>query len=269
MDGLPYDAAHIASFYDSYGTQEWDRFDQSPHDRVSLEVHKRLLREHIRPGNRVLDAGTGPGRFTLELVALGASVVAGDVSPVQLEQHARRTAGAGAAVEDRRLLDIVDLSEFRDGEFDAVVCYGGPLSYVLGEADRALAELLRVVRVGGPVLLSVMSRLGAARAFRGYFPELVDAFGWERAVTDVLATGDVSAELNDGHVCRLYRWRDLEALLGRHPCRLVAVSAANFLTVGMESERWDDRWLDVDVEACREPGALDGGTHIVAAVVRT
>ena len=34
-----------------------------------LEVHLRLLREHIRDGDRVLDAGAGPGRFTLELAS--------------------------------------------------------------------------------------------------------------------------------------------------------------------------------------------------------
>jgi hypothetical protein len=33
-------------------------------------------------------------------------------------------------------------------------------------------------------------------------------------------------------------------------------------------DTWDDRLLDIEVAACREPGALDGGTHILAAVER-
>jgi hypothetical protein len=57
-----------------------------------------------------------------------------------------------------------------EGSFDAVVCFGGPLGYVLGEADRALAELLRVTKQGGRVLLSVMSLLGTARAFFDQLP---------------------------------------------------------------------------------------------------
>jgi hypothetical protein len=44
------------------------------------------------------------------------------------------------------------------------------------------------------------------------------------------------------------------------------VSAANFLSVG--NEQWDERFLDLEIEACREPGALDGGTHIVAVLER-
>lgn len=228
-------------------------------------MHRRALWEFVRPGDRVLEAGAGPGRFTLELAGIGARVVVGDISPAQLALHREKTASVEASVERRLLLDIVDLGAFRDGEFDAVVCYGGPLSYVLGEADRALAELLRVTRPGGLVLLSVMSLLGSLRAFSSYLPDLIEEFGWQRAVADVVETGDLPADVNNGHVCRMYRWSDLQALLGRHPCRVVAASAANFLSV---NEAWDDRFLEIELAACREPGALDGGTHILAVVER-
>ena len=136
MGNVPYDPEHIACFFDEYGEREWERFDAAAMDRVNLEVHLRLLREHIRAGDRVLDAGAGPGRFTLELARLGARVFAGDVSPRQLELHAEHTAEVDAAVEARELLDIVDLGRFDDACFDATVCYGGPLSYVFGSAEN-------------------------------------------------------------------------------------------------------------------------------------
>ncbi len=261
-----YDPQHIARFFDNYGEREWDRFEGSAMDRVNLEVHLRLLRERIRSGDRVLEAGAGPGRFTLELATLGATVVVGDISPRQLELHAERTIAVEASIESRELLDIVDLSRYPDASFDAVVCFGGPLSYVLDEADAALIELLRVTKPSGHVLVSVMSLLGAARAFFPAFPELIEEFGWQRAVEDVFATGDLSADLNHGHVLRLYRWSDLEELFSRHACRVVAASAANFLSI--DNAQWEDRFLELEIEACREPGALDGGTHIAAVLER-
>ena len=261
-----YDPEHIARFFDDYGKREWERFEVSAMDRVNLEVHLRLLREHIRAGDRVLDAGAGPGRFTLELARLGATVVVGDISPRQLELHAEKTVEVESSIESRELLDITDLSRYDDASFDAVVCFGGPLSYVLDEADTALAELLRVTKPAGRVLVSVMSLLGAARAFFSGWPELIEKFGWQRAVGDIFATGDLSAEVNDGHVLRLYRWSDLERLFSKHPCRVVTASAANFLSIG--NEEWEDRFLDLEIEACREPGALDGGTHIAAVLER-
>jgi SAM-dependent methyltransferase len=266
MADIPYDPEYIARFYDEYGDREWNRFDASAMDRVGLEVHRRLLGEFVRPGDRVLDAGSGPGRFTLELARLGATIVAGDISPQMLAQHAERTAEVEDAIEAREVLDIVDLSRFADASFDAVICYGGPLSYVLDRASTALGELLRVTRPGGHVLVSVMSLLGAARAFFPALPPLIEEFGWEGAVEDVFRTGVLRGDINRGHICRLYRWSDLERLFAEHPSRVVVASAANFLSVA--NEAWDERFLDLEIEACREPGALDGGTHIVAVLER-
>ena len=112
MSGIQYDPEHIARFYDEYGAREWERFDLSAMDRVGLEVHLRLLREHIRKGDRVLDAGAGPGRFTLELARLGARVVVCDISPAQLELNAEKTASVDDSIESRELLDITDLGRF-------------------------------------------------------------------------------------------------------------------------------------------------------------
>jgi SAM-dependent methyltransferase len=262
-----YDARHIARFFDEYGEREWDRLEARPMERASFEVHRRLLDEFVSAGDRVLEVGAGPGRFTLELARIGARTVVADLSPRQLELHLEKTAAIEEAVEERILADVLDLTRFGDGAFDAAVCYGGPISYVVERGDEAVAELLRVTRAGGRVLFSVMSLLGSARAFFRHFPELIERFGWDRAVAGVFATGLLDGEINDGHVMRMYRWRELAALLGRHGCRVVAASASNFLSIGNEEAfALSEDWLELEVAACREPGALDGGTHIVAVV---
>jgi len=51
LSGVPYDPDRIARFYDEYGEREWERFDTSAMDGVGLEVHLRLLGEHIRDGD--------------------------------------------------------------------------------------------------------------------------------------------------------------------------------------------------------------------------
>ena len=139
---------------------------------------------------------------------------------------------------------------------------------MLERADEAVAELLRVTRPGGYVFATVMSLLGGARAFGQHFPVLIERFGWERAVADVFASGLLDGEINNGHVMRLYRWTEFRALLERHPCRVLAATATNFLSAGNEDFAVDERWLEIELAACREPGALDGGTHITAVVER-
>jgi hypothetical protein len=40
-----YDPEYIARFYDDYGEREWERLLTGPEQRVSFEVHRRLLDE--------------------------------------------------------------------------------------------------------------------------------------------------------------------------------------------------------------------------------
>jgi SAM-dependent methyltransferase len=273
-----YDAGLVGDYFDNYGDREWARLDADVESRVSFHLHRAFLEKFVAAGEEVLEAGAGPGRFTIELAKLGARITVGDLSAVQLEANRARVVAAGRAgsVVAWKVLDIVNLSEFASETFDAVVAYGGPLSYVLERADDALCELLRVVKPRGHVLLSVMSLAGATRKF---LPGIIK---WARErsleeVEHVLRTGVQVGDIGAGHVCRMYRWAEFEALLRRHSCTIVAASAANFLSVDhhdalseIEADPvlWE-KFLGWEQEACRQPGALDGGTHIIAVVRRT
>jgi SAM-dependent methyltransferase len=271
--GLPYDAAYVAAFYDALGEREWERHEANWAARFSFALHGHYLRAFVQPGQHVLETGAGPGRFTIELARIGARVHVADLSSRQLALNAERVAQAGceAAVVARSRLDVADLSSLAEGVFDAVVCYGGPLSYLMDRAERGLAELVRVTRPGGHVLLSVMSLLGSTRAFLPGVLSVEPAQGTD-PTAQVLASGDLPRDIN-GHECHLFRWRELEALLGRHGT-IVAASATNFLSVQNEaaiaaaSAEQRARLLEWELELGREPGALDGGTHILAVVRR-
>jgi cyclopropane fatty-acyl-phospholipid synthase-like methyltransferase len=271
--GLPYDAAYVAAFYDALGEREWERHEATWAARFSFALHTHYLRAFVQPGDRVLEIGAGPGRFTIELARLGARIHVADLSSRQLALNAERVTQAGceSAVVARSRLDVADLSSLDDASFDVVVCYGGPLSYLMDRAERGVAELVRVSRPGGHTLLSVMSLLGSTRAFLPGILGADPAQGTLR-IAQVLATGDLPRDVN-GHECHLFRWRDLQALLGRYGT-IVAASAANFLSVQNEaaiaaaSAEQRARLLEWELELGREPGALDGGTHILAVVQR-
>jgi ubiquinone/menaquinone biosynthesis C-methylase UbiE len=272
-----YDAALITKFFDDYGSREWDRLERTPADRVNFEVHRRLLGRFVKQGDRVLEIGAGPGRFTIELSRIGARVVVTDISAVQLNLNRERVraAGAEAAVTERAVVDVLDLSRYRDDEFDVLVAYGGPLSYVLERADEAVRGMLRVTRPGGLILCSVMTLLGTARVRLGDLFALVDAFGLPLIDREV-RTGDLTAETVRGQSMRLYRAKDFRELLIRNRAEVVEMWSANYLSLGndtllatlaSDAERWN-AFLEWEIAACAEPGALDGGTHMIAVVRR-
>jgi SAM-dependent methyltransferase len=257
---LSYDPAAAAAFYDEYGEREWTRFEDGRTPPASLATHLHYLRSFVRPGDRTLDIGCGPGRFTLDLLSIGARVVAADLSPGQLELHRRNV--PEDAVEARVVADVVDLSQFADAEFDAVVCYGGPVSYVMEEAPTAVAELARVTRPGGHVLLSVMSLIGATLSVQGGVGALVAEYD-EETVRRVTSSGQLGAELGaHGLLMRLYRWSELRQLLEPHG-RIVAASATGMFA---RDEADPSLLAELELDYGAEPGALDAGHHILAVL---
>jgi len=273
-----YDADNIRRRYDAYAEREWERFARNPHDRVDLFIHQHYLHHYIHANDNVLDIGAGPGRFTIELARLGARVAVGDISPVQLALNRQKVSEAGyeASVVSRAVVDITDLSRFASASFDAVVCYGGALSYVFDRAADAVAELMRVTRPGGYLLVSVMSLLGGIHAFLPDVIRIARAVG-VAPIQRLIESGDQFEDaVAEGHLLHFYRSHELRTLLKRHGGDVVAMSASNFLAVGhdalltgtVEEEALWEALLRWELEFCQQPGALDGGTHLIAVARR-
>lgn len=265
---MTYDPTEIAAHFDRLGAREWDRFDRTLGDRVSLAVHSRVLEQFVPRASHVLEIGAGPGRFTEQLHRLGCRITVGDLSATQLKlnEETARTLGFAAGVTSWHQLDICDLGRFPDAGFDAVVAFGGPLSYVFERRDDALRECLRVLRPDGVLLLSVMSLWGTLhRHLAGVLTLPVEAN------RSIVTTGDLTRE-NDPdstHHSHMFRAAELRGFLERFALELLWLSASSAITTGVElgaltDERKWDMVLDFEMMACSEPGYLDAGTHLIA-----
>jgi ubiquinone/menaquinone biosynthesis C-methylase UbiE len=267
------DREHIRDFYERLGDGEWDRLEATMRGRVSFEVHRRFLQQFVEPGQRVLEIGAGPGRFTIELAELGTRVVVADISPEQLRLHKVHVGSTSAegAVESREQLDICDVSRYADASFDVVVAFGGPLSYTFEDDVEALRGLFRVLKPEGVVVASIMSLLGSWRFF---LPGVIaDTKVHGEAANDlVLLTGDLR-HFPSEHVCKMYSSTGVEALVTSSGGDLLSMSSSNWASLGDEEvlaelAKDEGSWqnfLEHEIRICREPGALDGGTHLLFA----
>ena len=104
----------------------------------------------VRPGDRVLDACCGTGDLALADAAAGGTVTGLDFSERMLER-ARRKAGDVDWVRG----DLLALP-FADATFDAATVGFGVRN--VGDLERALAELRRVLAPGGRIAILEIAR---------------------------------------------------------------------------------------------------------------
>ncbi|HYP48537.1 MAG TPA: ubiquinone/menaquinone biosynthesis methyltransferase [Thermoleophilaceae bacterium] len=126
----------------------------------------------VGPGDRALDVATGTGDLALGLQERGAEVVGLDFSERMLELA--RAKAPGVRFEAGNALEL----PYAEGEFDAVTVGFGARNFA--DLRRGLAEMVRVVRPGGRVVvleITTPQRPPLSWFFRAWFDRVVPLLG--------------------------------------------------------------------------------------------
>ena len=192
----------------------------------------------LSAGERVLDMGCGAGRHAFEMYRRGADVVALDQDADELatvrewfaamREEGSVPAGAEADVKQGDALDL----PFSDGEFDRVVA--SEVLEHIPDDDRAVSELVRVLRPGGTIAVTVPR----------WLPERIC---W--------ALSDRYHEVEGGHV-RIYRADELRDKLEAAGLRFLGQAHVH----GLHSPYW---WVKCAVGVDNDQNRLVKAFHQV------
>jgi len=135
--------------------ERYDRWFATPIGSLVREYESRLILDLLGspPGKTILDAGCGTGVFTNDLLSAGFEVVGLDIS-LSMVLRAREKVR-----EDRFQPVLGDMSAlpFLDASFDRTVSITA-LEFIR-DARGAVAELFRVTKEGGVVVLATLNSL--------------------------------------------------------------------------------------------------------------
>jgi SAM-dependent methyltransferase len=161
---------HISATYDAVATEYAaafsDELDDKPFDRELLDG---LAREVAGRG-LVCDLGCGPGQVGAYLAERGCDLLGIDISPGMLLRARERHGDVRFQLADMRALPLADAA------CQAIACFYALIHIPRDEVPVALAEIGRVMRPGGVLVLSVHGGAGELHA-DGWFghPVSVDA----------------------------------------------------------------------------------------------
>jgi ubiquinone/menaquinone biosynthesis C-methylase UbiE len=149
------------------GTPEDDWLENTQGYRVR-KLHLDLLGLSSLRGQKILDAGCGPGTYGLMLAQQGNEVVGVEISPGGVEVANQRAKGKG--VDFSAQVGDLEKLPFEDSTFD--VCFCGWVLHHFPDVNAAVSELARVLKPGGIIALAEPNESNLAVRFSRFIEDL-------------------------------------------------------------------------------------------------
>ena len=253
-------------------TGEWNRLVMDAYHSLEFLVTMHYLRKYLPETGKILDAGGGPGRYTLEFCRAGYDVVLLDIDPTYTAFAEEKIKLEPRSVSSRLIASVVgdirDLSGFNTNDFEAVLCLGGPLTHISDETERAQAtsELVRVAKPEAIVSIAVMGYLAMLRTvLSSASQELITPQYWE-----LIKEGKGNNLIRDS-LWHFFRASELQQLA--ESCGLITLEmvgceglstglSAATNTVAEDPAKWE-RWVELVLGTATEPAIVDMAAHIL------
>ncbi len=267
----------VKEWFTKTASHEWRRLKRDPYHQIEFFVTTHFLTKYLPEKGLILDAGGGPGRYTIELAKRGYDVTLLDLVPKMLKTAERKIRRAGVKKRVKQIVEgsIEDLSMFSDETFDAVLCLGGPLCHTLNPQlrEKAVKELLRVAKKDAPIFASVISRLGVLKTLLIRIQHEIHYAKHHLEVGDyvpgVHGEGFTAAHwfqpeelrhLFEAQGVKVMEMAGLEGLSSHHR------KETNRLY--KDEEKWKI-WMEIILKTCTHPAVVGGSEHFLLVGKKT
>lgn len=160
----------VQEYYDSDVQMEWGRLERHPFEFI---ITTRMMDRYINPGDRILDIGGGPGRYSVYYARNGCDVTLVDLSSENvkfaLEKSKEMNVNINVISGDAR-----EVNKLVKGKFDHIFVMG-PIYHLLDEKDRikVLSEAITLLKNRGLLYVSFILMFSGMIYGMKYAPQLL------------------------------------------------------------------------------------------------
>lgn len=213
-----------------YSTSNEDSRLVLQHGLVEYETTMRYIKKYLKPDSRILEIGTGTGRYAHALAREGYTVDAVELIRHNIEIFHQNT-------QPQENISIVqgnamDLSMFEENSYDLTLLLG-PLYHLFTteHKQKALREAIRVTKPGGVVFAAYCIADASILDYgfrRGHIHELIEK--------NMLDPESFAASSKPSDLFELHRKDEIDELMREHAVTRLHYVAADGFTRHMTEE---------------------------------
>lgn len=252
----------VQEYYDTDAQLEWDRLGTHPFE---FRITTLMMDQYIKPGDKILDIGGGPGRYSLYYAQKGCEVTLIDLSPENVKFALAKSKEMGVSLKaipgDAREVD-----RLMEGEFDHIFVMG-PMYHLMEEEDRvkALNAALSLLKGGGNIYISFILMFAGMIYGMKFMPQFL-LLGKEQSFVDAVLKDESFA--GDAFTKAFFiSQKDILPFMANFPLEkkhlfgqesILAPCETNLLNQPQEVQ---DKWIETAVRLCEREELLSYSEH--------
>lgn len=262
----------VTEYYNKIANHEWERLN-NPYSLVEFESTMFLIKKYFPNKGSILDIGSGPGRYSIELAKLGYKMTLLDLSQTELDIAREQFEHHGLSSHGFHCSCALDLDQFEDNQFDSILVLG-PMYHIHDESDRIKVQtnVHRILKKNGIAIFAYINTWGTLKSS---LYELSDDFH-DKANFKLMLDGDLKLDSKNAFTTAHFTTPP-QALneMRRSKFEIISYAGAESFISGMnleigkvkeKSNNLYNNYIKAAAEYCEEPQYRDATEHLVIVV---
>lgn len=277
---MAFNKEFLKRFIDKRNDLDWfTKYYRTTPGSFDYEIISKCIQKYLPPEDSlILDISLDPGIFSEKIAHAKRRLIIADISEEQIKATRKKfeTLGVISQIDQFAIVDeVYDLSHFQSNSFDMTISLFSTLSYTCEKRNRFFNEIVRVTKIGAPILFTVKNKIAFLRS-------LIREDKFEKLLSP---TKSGIWELFDTHYKQFEEFpeepafyaftsKELSGFLEKYDCEILEMFAVNSLNLKdskvmsklRENEEAWNNLLEIEKRISSDMGVIDSGEEILIVV---